>query len=130
MWKHLSVAIFSHRWDLKLTVFTQNRGPWLETTGWLQGPLSLSSFRGRIKWIQYIFGDVVVKSKLSPHNGSSAFIRFNPINKMGHEVFFLIIFVLVFCCLNAFLWHAIAKRSLTKLLWFISFPVQNTVKDS
>ena len=42
----------------------QSRGPMLKTTGWLQGRLSLSSFRG-------LSGDLVVKSKLPPRSGSS-----------------------------------------------------------
>ena len=29
--------------------FNQTRGPWLKASGWLQGPLGLLSFRGRIK---------------------------------------------------------------------------------
>ena len=40
-------------------------GPAFKTTGWLQGRLSLSSFRG---WIS---GNLVVKNKLPPRSGSS-----------------------------------------------------------
>ena len=113
------------RCDLKVIGFTQTRGPWLKTTWWLQGPRSLSSFRGRIKWILGIPGDIVPSC-----NGAATLRQFNPIHQRGHEVLFLISFVLFFYCLNAFLWQAIAKPSLRKLLRSLSFPVQNTVKNS
>ena len=83
------------RWDLKVSIFTQTMGPRLKTSGWLPGPLSSLCFRSQIKWILGIPGDIVVKSKLSPGNGSAALRQFNPIHKRGHEVFFLIIFVLL-----------------------------------
>ena len=48
------------------------------TTEWLQGQLSLSSFRGRS-----ILYQELVKNKLSPRSSSVALRVLNPIHKMG-----------------------------------------------
>ena len=52
------------------------------TTGWLQGRLSLSSFRGRSSEYQD-FLETVVESKLPPRSGSLALRQLNPIRKKG-----------------------------------------------
>ena len=52
------------------------------TTEWLQGQLSLSSFRGRSILYQELLGELV-KNKLSPRSSSVALRVLNPIHKMG-----------------------------------------------
>lgn len=49
----------------------QSRGLAFETTGWLQGGLSLSSFRGVDQMSTRTFPGLNSKSKLYPHSGFS-----------------------------------------------------------
>ena len=57
----------------------QSRGPVLKTTVWLQGRLSLSSFRRRSNDYQESLG--TCKSKLRPRSDSVALRELNPIRK-------------------------------------------------
>ena len=41
------VASWKMQWPSAKVLDSQSRGPRFETTGWLQGQLSLSSFRGQ-----------------------------------------------------------------------------------
>ena len=60
-----------------------------KTTRWIQGHLSLSSFRG---WFNE-YQEFLVKSKLSPHSGSvSPWGWCTPSTKKGHKVLYIGVF--------------------------------------
>ena len=61
----------------------QSRGPGFKTTGWLQGQLSLSSFRGRSAEYQELLGIGWQKADMSPRCGSVALRQLNSIHKKG-----------------------------------------------
>ena len=64
----------------------QPRSPVFKTTGWHQGQLSLSSFRGRSNEYQKLLG-TWVKRKLPPRSGSAALRQLNLTHKKGPESF-------------------------------------------
>ena len=81
----------SHIWTSGLVfraLDSWSRVPVFKTTGWLQGRLSLWSFRGRSNEYKEFFGNLVVKSKLPRRSGSVALRQFNPIHKNGPSSFF------------------------------------------
>ena len=103
MGKDLSVPIFSLPVGSQSQWLYPNQGSWLKTTGWLQGPLSLSSFRRRIKWILGTPGGIVIKRKLSPRNGSAALRHLTLFIKGAWSVFpdyfCFVLFFLLFECI-------------------------------
>ena len=61
---------------------SQSKGLEFNTTGWLQGQLSLSSLRGQLSEFQELLGTEWLKGN-SPRSGSVALRQSNPIHKKG-----------------------------------------------
>ena len=116
MRKHVSVPISVYRWDCKASGCAQTRGPRLKTTGYLQGQISLSSFRCWSNEYQELLGTYWFEVNCHLVVGLRSWDT-NLILKRAMTLFSLIIFF-GFYRLNTFVWLAVMTRSLTPFSLF------------